>query len=119
MVNGQAIGTPTAVGEDAQTAEAHLFGAYAQHLYLYRQDALPWRSGGKREAGAADAGSGGRGAYGCAAGNAGADHPTCGNADAGRRRHGDGSLPMWVLWAVLGVAAVGGGVVLYQKIKRN
>ena len=32
---------------------------------------------------------------------------------------GDGSLPMWVLWAVLGVAAVGGGVVLYQKIKRN
>lgn len=119
MVNGQAIGTPTAVGEDAQTAEAS---------YLVRTPSTYTFTAKMRYHGVAVESEKPVQLTLAAEGEAPTDAPQVTPAQTnlpaatqtpGGVGTGDGSLPMWVLWAVLGVAAVGGGVVLYQKIKRN
>lgn len=119
MVNGQAIGTPTAVGEDAQTAEA---------TYLVRTPSTYTFTAKMRYHGVAVESEKPVQLTLAAEGEAPTDAPQVTPAQTnlpaatqtpGGVGTGDGSLPMWVLWAVLGVAAVGGGVVLYQKIKRN
>lgn len=119
MVNGQAIGTPTAVGEDAQTAEA---------TYLVRTPSTYTFTAKMSYHGVAVESEKPVQLTLAAEGEAPTDAPQVTPAQTnlpaatqtpGGVGTGDGSLPMWVLWAVLGVAAVGGGVVLYQKIKRN
>ena len=75
-------------GRGCADGRGHLFGAHAQHLYLtakmsYHGVAVESESRVQltlAEEGAAPTGH--------AADNAGADQPACGNADAGRRKHG-------------------------------
>lgn len=119
MVNGQAIGTPTAVGEDAQTAEAtylvrtpstYTFTAKMSYHGVAVESEKPVQLTLAEEGAAPTATPQTTPAQ---------TNPPAATQTPGGVSTGDGSLPMWVLWAVLGVAAVGGGVVLYQKIKRN
>lgn len=119
MVNGQAIGTPSAVAEDAQTAEAtYLVRTPSTYTFTAKlcyhgvvlesekpvQLTLP-------EAGAAPTET--------ALATPARTLPPAATQTPDGVATGDGSLPMWVLWAVLGAAAVGGGVVLIQKFKRK
>ena len=119
MVNGQAIGTPTAVGEDAQTAEAtylvrtpstYTFTAKMSYHGVAVESEKPVQLTLAEEGAAPTATPQTTPAQ---------TNPPAATQTPGGVSTGDGSLPMWVLWAVLGVAAVGGGVVLYQKIKRD
>ena len=119
MVNGQAIGTPTAVGEDAQTAEVtylvrtpstYIFTAKLSYHGVVLESEKPVQLTLAAEGAAPTDAPQATPAQ---------TTPPAATQTPGGVGTGDGSLPMWVLWAVLGVAAVGGGVVLYQKIKRN
>lgn len=119
MVNGQAIGTPTAVGEDAQTAEAtylvrtpstYIFTAKLSYHGVVLESEKPVQLTLAAEGAAPTDAPQATPAQ---------TTPPAATQTPGGVGTGDGSLPMWVLWAVLGVAAVGGGVVLYQKIKRD
>lgn len=119
MVNGQAIGTPTAVGEDAQTAEVtylvrtpstYIFTAKLSYHGVVLESEKPVQLTLAAEGAAPTDAPQATPAQ---------TTPPAATQTPGGVGTGDGSLPMWVLWAVLGVAAVGGGVVLYQKIKRD
>ena len=121
-VNGQSIGTPAPVGEDGQTAETtYLIRTPSTYTFTAKMTyhgsmvesektiELTLAQEGGTPAGTAEA----------APVQSQPPMPTQTAPDTPSLSTGDANVPMWVLWAVLGAAVLGGGVVLYQKYRRR